>query len=138
MLVRRRPRLAVAAAAIALLAAGCGDETETQTAGDVERFCELNRELDRAGDEAFKDIPENASEEDIRAAIKRLLDDNRDKIDEIEQVAPEEIRDDVRTFVDAQERAVEEGEAAFTDEVQQAEKELDEFEKRECGAQGGS
>lgn len=140
--MRARNGACLALLVLTMGAAGCGDEEDGQpaaAAGDVERYCELTAQLDRAGEEAFKGLSEESAESDLRAAIRRLLDDNRDAIDEIQQVAPPEIREDVATFVEGQEQAAEVGEKAFTQEVQDAEKRITAFEKRECGdaAAGG-
>ncbi|HEV2061541.1 MAG TPA: hypothetical protein VGR12_01705, partial [Solirubrobacteraceae bacterium] len=84
-----RLTLAMAVTAALAAAAGCGDDEPTdpavtQGSTDIERYCELTAQLDAAGDRAFEDVPEGAPEREIRAAIRRLLDENREALAEIE------------------------------------------------------
>ena len=104
---------AIAVAAIALVAAGCGDDDEDEAAGDVEAYCEISRELDEQ-----EDFP---SEEQLEA---------------FRDAAPEEIRDEANVVVDAFLEATEAGDpaSAFSDpEVEDAFGPIEEFDAEECG-----
>jgi hypothetical protein len=93
--------------AIALTAtlalAACGDEDSPSTsaratappaAGDLERYCALTREMDAAGTKFFARLEEskNATAADFEAAERRFVERFAPQFEEIQRVAPAEIR----------------------------------------------
>lgn len=130
--------LVLALAASSFLAIGCGDDEngagEDVAGPDLERYCELSAELDRAGEEAFRDLENDpqATAEDFKAAERDLVEDNEEQLDEIVQAAPEEISQDAETLqASLRARAglggdVDEAEAAA------AEKRVQAFDKENC------
>jgi outer membrane PBP1 activator LpoA protein len=128
----------------ALLLAGCGDDddtttpvgTETVATADVERYCELSKELDAAGEEQFEALEQdpNATNEDFEEAEADLVESNEAQLEEIQQVAPPEIAADVGVLVAGlRARAgLEEG-GPSEREQNQAEIRIDAFENDNCG-----
>ena len=96
-------------ALIALLAvfaiAACGDDddeaAETTASADVDRYCELTKQLDEAGSEAFRELEQDpkATEKDFEEAEADFVRQHQAELDELAEVAPEEIQDDVPVLV---------------------------------------
>jgi hypothetical protein len=112
--VRRGARHFLAFVLCAVAFAACGDDDDGSTstvaapdpgpsaaAPDPARYCELSRELDRAGSEAFEALESdpNTTREDIEAAERSLVETNEDTLNEIQEVAPPEIQDQVATLI---------------------------------------
>ena len=113
---------------------GCGDDDDE--ASSVERYSELVQELDEAGSEAFADLEEDesATEEDFAEAERRFVDDHQDDFDELREVAPDEIADDIEVLLAAQEERAAGGEQEeASDEVVAAEERVGAFEASNCG-----
>ncbi len=135
----RRPGALLALVASALLlAAGCDDDDngeEGDVAGpDLERYCELSTELDRAGSATFEKLEADpkATEKDFETAEREFVESHQVELDEIQQVAPEEISEDVKTVVDGlRARAGLGPEVAEADQTA-AEKRIQAFEKQNC------
>lgn len=123
----------IAAATLAsVVTVGCGDDDESS----VERYCELVQELDEAGSEAFAALEEDetADDEDFAEAERQFLEANEANFDELREVAPEEISDDVGVLLTAQEQRAAGGEQEETsDEVAAAEERITAFEEENCG-----
>ena len=100
-----------AVAALAFTAVGCGDDDDDETAASVKEYCEFSASLDE-GD----DLPTD------------------DQLDELGDLAPEEIADAVEVVVDT---VKEKGADAFEDEDDEeffgAIDEIEAYEERECG-----
>ena len=137
-----RPAAALLAAA-ALVAGGCGgDEKEepaaTSTpaaghAGDVERYCALVDELDRAGDEIFGKLEhEKASRAEFRKAEEELVKRFSQELDEITELVPEEIASDVETLVASVRARGGEGAPVPAKEAAAAEKRVEAYEDEHC------
>lgn len=97
--------------AFALLVAGCGDDED---GGDLAAYCDLTASFD--DQESFP---------------------SDDQLDEVEDVAPEEIRDDVETFADAIREVDEDDPAAASalfddEEVVTALGNIEQFEAENC------
>ena len=115
-----RHRLAAAACVVAALGiASCGgdDEGGTSTAAgtpDVARYCELVTELDRISTEIFNQLAASGTPTDkqLAAAQLQILEENQDLISEMEQVVPDEIRED---FQLSEQSARQRAEAASTE-----------------------
>jgi hypothetical protein len=126
----------VIASALMLGTIGCGDddsEEAPEATASVERFCELSRELDRAGEEQFEALEEdpNATREDFEAAERELVEENEDALEEIQEAAPAEINDDVAVLVEALRAR-----AGLADEMpsdaDEAERRINGFEEENC------
>jgi len=127
----------VIASAVVLGAIGCGDDDGDEAAPDatasVERYCELSRELDRAGEERFEALEEdpNATREDFEAAERELVEENEDALEEIQEAAPAEINDDAAILAEALRAR-----AGLADEVPpdagEAERRINRFEQENC------
>jgi hypothetical protein len=114
-------------------AVACGDDDE---ASSVERYCELVQELDEAGSEAFADLEqdESATEGDFAEAERQFVEDHQDDFDELREVAPDEIADDIDVLLAAQEeRAAGGDQEEVSDEVVAAEERVGAFEEANCG-----
>ena len=131
-------------AAIALLAAGCGDEDKDGPAPqptpaaaaperDVDRYCALVDELDKAGDAVFEELErENASRRQFREAEQALVQQIGPKLDELEQVAPEEIARDVETLVASVRARAGEGPDVPRKDIAAAEERVEAYEEGNC------
>ena len=130
--------LVLALAASILVAVGCGDDDEgadESAAGpDVERFCELSAEGDRAGEEAFRDLENDpqASKADFEAAEREFVESNQALFDELVEVAPEEISGDVDTLIASVRARAGLGPEVDEAEAGAAEKRVTAFEKQNC------
>lgn len=131
----------IAGAALAL--AGCGGDND---ASDVTAFCETVEEA-RAAPDAFDGIrDENLVE------AKAALEDSGQRLEELAEVAPDEIREDVERFQDLYQGMLEDVQDAettqqlFTDAVEYQEQTpgfaetsatLQEFTNQNCGSAPG-
>jgi hypothetical protein len=125
-------------ACFALVPASCGDDDEDKRAerptGNVQRYCDLLRQLDRAGTQFFRRLEEeNASHKEFEAAEKEFVEQHEADLRALQRAAPESIRNDTRTVLDAQRAR-----AGLTPPVNQrraeaAEKRIRAFERRHCG-----
>lgn len=101
--VRRRGAAFAAVLAIALGA--CSDDDDDASgdaevaAADDERYCELAAEVEAQAEETFSELGEDADEEQVTAAQGQLLEGIDDELDEMVDVAPPEIADDVEAYV---------------------------------------
>src|SRR5688572_5487036 len=94
----RRSR-AIATGVLVLAVAGlgaCGDDDDNEVAsGNLERYCELARTLAEPPEDVNFDT---ATPEELTAAIKKHFAENRANIDELEDVAPDAIADDIAVY----------------------------------------
>jgi hypothetical protein len=122
--------------AVALSACGEGDEAEPTTAqSDLARYCDLSRELDQAGQEQFQSLEDDpdATGEDFAAAERALVEENEDALNEIQEIAPPEIRDHAVTLVTALRVRAGVSDAQIDPaDAEDAEKAIDDFEKENC------
>jgi hypothetical protein len=130
----------VALLALGLVAAGCGDDDEEEPAqpeatADVDRYCELARQLDKAGDKVFARLEEQeASRNEFKEAEAELFRTNEAEIEELQQVAPPEIQADVETLVARfQARAGLGDDAPTVKQREVAEERVTQFEEENCG-----
>jgi hypothetical protein len=91
----------------ALVLAACGSEDgapRAQSAGDLERYCALVREMDAAGSKFFArlEAKKNATPADFEAAERRFVERFTPQFEAIERVAPPAIRADVRLLLAGQ------------------------------------
>jgi hypothetical protein len=104
----RRTWTYLIATVLAALIVGCGGDDDDgegtdEASSGLERYCELSRELDEAGSEKFEALESdpNATRADFEAAERELYEENETRIEEAQEVAPEEISDDVAVLVQA-------------------------------------
>ena len=127
----------VMVAAVALVGFGCGgdggDEGAPDATASVERYCELTRELDRAGVKMFEELEKDpdATPKDFKAAERQLVEENEHSLEKLQEVAPAEINDDVAMLVEAL-RARAGLEAEVPPEADAAETRIIKFEKQSC------
>jgi major membrane immunogen (membrane-anchored lipoprotein) len=120
----------------ALLTA-CGDDDDGEASGDIEAYCALVAELDEAGSEAFAPLEEDdsATEEDFAAAELQFIEDHADDFDDLRDIAPDEIAEDIETLLDAQEDRASGGEQEeASDEASEAEERVVAFEEENCSS----
>lgn len=120
-------------ALVAVVATGCGDDDDA--GGDVERYCELVDELDQAGSEFFAALEEDesATDEDYADAEQQFIDDHADDFEELRDVAPAEIADDIDVLLTAQEqRAAGGDQEEASEEAAAAEERVVSFEDANC------
>lgn len=114
----------------------CGLAVVTIAGRDVERYCGLVDELDQVGSEAFEALEddESATDEDFAEAERQFLEDHAADFDELREVAPPEIADDIDILLTAQEERAAGGEQEeTTDDVAAAEERVGDFEEQNCG-----
>jgi len=132
-------------ATLTLTLAACGDDdsdsgatTATATVAaataDADRYCALTRELDTEGEKFFSGLGEDASPKQYEAAERRFITRFTRELEELEQVAPQQIKRDVGTLLAGQrERA---GLPSTTtvpeSEGSAAESRIQAWEKRNC------
>ena len=123
-------------AAVALVGFGCGDDDgdgAPAATASVERYCELTRELDRAGGRTFEELEKDpeATPKDFQAAERQLVEDNEESLEELQEVAPVAIKDDVASLVHA--LSVRAGlEDKVPQDAEAAETRITKFEKQNC------
>jgi hypothetical protein len=143
-----RTRLAPLAlgAALALALTACGDDESPTTqssaesapasaeGGDVDRYCELTAELDAQGEQVFADLPEDAPPEEVRRREQQLLEQVSPQFDELLEVAPDAIEDDVPILLDGIRARATTGEDPNQEASSAAEERILAFEEENCGA----
>ncbi len=131
----------VAMVTAALVLGGCGDDDESaeettaeNPAADLDRYCQLNKELGQAGDEFFAELEQrDASRKEFEEGERDFLEQNEQEIDEVLEVAPSEIQGDAETFVEGlRVRAGVSDADVNLQEVGPAEERLAEFEQENC------
>lgn len=130
-------RMVVAMAAAALILGACdGGEDAAVGVADVERYCELTRTLDEAGEAEIEVDFEAATPdpETVQAEFSDFLEDNSEEIDELERVAPPEIADEVTALTETIREVAETGDLSAFDESAEAEERIQAFERQACGA----
>lgn len=136
--------LAVAALLVLGVAAcggGDGDGGETTAAADLDRYCELTQQLDQAGTEAFEALEQDpkATRKDFEQAEADFLREHEPEFEEIVQVAPKEIQDEVRVLLAATRgRAGLEEQPPNKQDEQTAQQTVQQFERENCEASGGN
>jgi hypothetical protein len=140
-----RVRWLAVAALLLLAVAGCGGDDgnggETTAAADLDRYCELTQQLDQAGTEAFRELEQDpeATREDFEQAEADFVREHDAELDEIVEVAPAEIQDEIQVVIAATRgrAGLEEQPPAKQDE-RVAERTVQRFERENCEASGGN
>jgi hypothetical protein len=137
----------IVALALGVPLAACGDDEDDngngeQVAGaDLERYCELSNDLDQAGTEQFSQLENdpNATDADFEALERQFIAEHEAEIDELPEVAPDEIAADVEILIAQLRGRAEPGEGPAegdTDEAEAAaaEERVNRFEEENCPA----
>lgn len=102
--------------------------------GDVDRYCALVAEVNGIGERVFTGMPEDAPAQEYTARQKQLVEESAAQLEEMEAVAPVQIRADVPVFLaDLPARAVT-GESPDPVAAQAAESRIRAFEEENCPA----
>lgn len=140
---------AIMVAGLAVSAVGCGsaDTPQASTArpakatqaapdGDPDRYCRLVNQLETRGQKAFAGLGRDAAPADYRRAERRFVQANSELLDSLEPAVPEQLRDDIRTFVTAmrQRGGLEQAGTVTQRDASQAERALLEYERGACSA----
>lgn len=135
-LLHARASMLLLSATVASGLAACGDdEDSTAAAPDLDRYCELVAGLDAASSAVFGELEQDQdlSDADIAEAQQQVLDENEELIDEMQSVAPDEIRDDVELSIEStRTRAEQEDTEIPEQDVVDANLRLQEFRRQEC------
>jgi hypothetical protein len=144
--LRMRTRLLTALAAtcvVALAMSACGgggdDSSTTALKPDVDRYCQLLKELSDNTNQAYNDLqaslPDTTPTADQLAATQRQInEDNADLINELRQVAPTSIQDDFNLSADSAIERANAGDAGRPPkDVIDATERLAKFAKQSCG-----
>jgi hypothetical protein len=138
MRITRRHLTAACLAALALAsaAAGCGDDDAGDArVGDPARYCALTAELDALGESIFGALPRTAGPEEFAVAERELVRRAGDRLEELERVAPEEIRADVPVLIEGlRARAGIQDAEVGEEEAAAAERRILAYEERACPA----
>ncbi|HLF39999.1 MAG TPA: hypothetical protein VI854_00860 [Acidimicrobiia bacterium] len=100
-----------------------------QTARSGERYCELIGDLDKAS-ASLDDLPDDPTPEEAQRVFADFVEDNQDLLDDLVEVAPEEIATDVEAFIAAFRKAATEGDFTAIAEADNAR--IDEYESQHC------
>jgi hypothetical protein len=107
---------------------GCGDGGE-ESRGDVGRYCELVQEVEV--EFSSLDIDESATPDDVARLRLDFIEAHQDEFDELREIVPDEIREEVE-FLRQAERQLADGGDAPVPEAQQAEERVAEFDTENC------
>ena len=139
-MLRARPLVLIVLMLSILSAVACGDDDddeagETTASADVDRYCELTQQLDKAGSEAFRELEQDpdATEQDFEQAEAEFVRQNEAELDELAEVAPEEIQEEVAVVLASlRGRAGLEEQPPDDQMSQKAEQALQRFERENC------
>ena len=121
-------RVAASLVVAGLVLIGCGDDGE-KSAGDVERYCELVQQIEV--EFSALDIGEDATPQDIARLRLEFIRAHQDDFDELRDVVPDEIREDVEALRQAVQQLAEGGDTSLA-EAGRAEERVAEFEAENC------
>jgi ABC-type glycerol-3-phosphate transport system substrate-binding protein len=131
-------KLLVSCAALGLVLAACsgGDDSSDAAAdGGTSRYCELNTKLEAAADTAFGGLTQDSSEDEVANAFRNFLDANEDDINAYTEAAPQEIKAELTTLIDAQRDVAESGDLSQLEsgEIDAADAKVQAFDDENCG-----
>ncbi|SOE02831.1 hypothetical protein [Blastococcus haudaquaticus] len=130
-------------ATVALALSACGDDEPSVAAsaatsaaeaggGDVARYCDLTAELDDKGEAVFADLPQDAPADEVQRAEQQLLAEVSPSFDELIEVAPDAIADDVPILLDGIRARATTGEDPNQEASSAAEERILAFEEENC------
>jgi hypothetical protein len=133
---RRLTAACLAALALAPLVGGCGDDDGGGAqVGNPARYCALTAELDALGESIFGALPRTAGPEEFAVAERELVRRAGERLEELERVAPEEIRADVPALVEGlRARAGIQDAEVGEEEAAAVERRIQAHEERACAA----
>lgn len=100
---------------------------------DVDRYCELKQQLDRAGADFFRE-QRDVSRQEFQRAGREFLREQAAPLEELQQVAPGGIQDDIRIFVQSARAFLGGAEAGpAPSRGRAAERRLASFDRKSCG-----
>jgi hypothetical protein len=111
----------------------CGDDDDNEAAsGNLERYCELARTLAEPPEDVDFDT---ATPEELTDAIKKHFSENSANIDELEEVAPEAIADDITVYARVARHIADTGDISEFDKAENAPaiRRQENFDRDECG-----
>lgn len=119
---------------VAVALAGCGnsDETGSTQTADRNRYCELSAQLEQSAEEHFAQLDRSASQEDFQQAHVEFIDENQAEIDELPEVAPEEIQGDIETVLAGMRAQAGEEVEVDEAEIDAADQRTRDFERDNC------
>ena len=88
---------------------GCGDDGE-ESRGDVGRYCELVHEVEV--EFSSLDIDESATPDDVARLRLDFIEAHQDEFDELREVVPDEIREEVEFLRQAERQLADGGDAS--------------------------
>lgn len=146
--MRRGARGTAAVAAAALAFAGCGGDdgdsaaqqsqsgggqaTQAAQDGDVERYCQLARQLERNAEQHFSRLGEGTSPTEFRTAHVEFIEANQETIRAIPQAAPAQIRDKIETTLAGMRQQAGEQVDVSEADIEAADRKLKAFEQQRC------
>lgn len=127
--------VAIAALALVFGLAACGGDDESDETASLERYCELSAELDELGQDEFAALSDDpdATDEDFENLQSDLITDNEEIFEEVREIAPDEISDEVETLVSATLARADLSDEEFTEgQINDAEQAVLAFEEDNC------
>lgn len=126
--------LCVLLLALGLSACGGDDGGDAAAGPDPERYCELVAELQEAGGKAFDEVQadKDATEQDFASASKEFTEDSEEAFEEMVEVAPKEIKEDVEILIASIRGQSGLGEEVPKDEATAAEERIRAWEEENC------
>lgn len=139
--------------AVLLIATACADnsssssdkadDTKSPAAGattaptseqyDPQPYCDITRQLEKAGEKAFSTLDRDSTNAEYEAAERNFIVDNEDLLDELVSAAPAHLTDEVETFLAAMRQRGGLGDSGVTKrEASSAEKNVVAWEKKNC------
>jgi hypothetical protein len=135
-MLRARPSIvAFVAALLAGMAGGCGDDSDDQSsaAGNPARYCQLSKELDRAGQTFFAQLEkQNANAREFAAAERQFVKEHQADLEKIEGSAPQELGQEVSKLLAGTRARAGIGPSVPEDELAAAERRVQAYEKANC------
>lgn len=100
---------------------------------DPQAYCDITRQLEDAGEEAFADLDRDSTDAEYEAAERSFVVDNEVLLDELVAAAPSELTDEVETLLTAmRQRGGLEDSGVTQREASQAEEQILAWEKKNC------
>lgn len=129
---RRLAAALVGVATVALVGAACGDDDDTEASAAPGRYCEIARALAQPPEGVDFDT---ATPEQLTAAVKDHFATHLDDIDELAQLAPDEVSADVAVYARVARHIADTGDISEFDTAENAPaiRRHEAFDQRACG-----
>ena len=100
---------------------------------DAKPYCDITRQLERAGEEAFSTLDRSATKAEYASTERTFIVDNEDLLNELVAAAPADLTEQVETFLAAMRQRGGLGDSEVTQrEARSAEKDVVTWEKEHC------